>query len=311
MSKFLVTGGAGFIGSNLVKELVKNGEEVLVVVEDLSTGHLDNLKEVRDKVEFIQASSGDCLQLEQAKGLKGIFHLGMPSSSPIYRENHYLVGKSVNDFIAILDLAKRENCKLVFASSSSLYNGNTIPYKEDMPVLVKDFYSEARYFMERLAWLYNDFWQTEFIGLRLLSVYGPGEKNKKHLANMVSQILWWIQDNKQPVLYGDGEQTRDFVYVKDVVRAFILAMDSKIKADIFNVGAGKSHSLNQAVKIINDVLGKSIAPTYLANPVHNYVDVHLADTTKAETVLGFKAQYSLEQGIKDIIEDEQNQGENN
>jgi len=304
--KYLVTGGAGFIGSNLIKELVRSGEQVLAV-ENLSTGQPDNLKEVMDKIEFVQASSGDCLKLDQARGLKGIFHLGTPSSSALYKEDHSLVGKAINDFIAILDLAKRENCKLVFASSSSVYNGNQIPFKEDMTVFVKDFYSETRYYMERLAWLYHGFWQTEFIGLRLFSIYGQGERSKKKIANMVSQILWWIERNEQPILYGNGEQTRDFVYVKDVIRAFLLAMDSKIKVDIFNVGSGKSHSLNQVVKIIDDLLGKNIEPAYLANPIHNYVDLHLADTTKAKNILGFESEYSLTLGIKDILENEQNQ----
>ncbi len=301
MPKYLITGGAGFIGSNLVKQLVENNEEVLVV-DDLSTGILDNLKEARDKIEFVRASSGDCLQLGQVRDLKGIFHLGMPSSSPLYKENHCLVGKAINDFIAILDLAKRENCKLVFASSSSLYNGNPVPFKEDMPVLVKDFYSEARYSMERLAWLYHDLWQTEFVGLRFLSVYGQGEQSKKQLANMVSQIIWWIQDDKQPILYGNGEQTRDFVYIEDAVRALLLAMDSKVEANIFNVGSGKSFTLNQVVKIINSILGKNIATQYQENPIKNYVDLHLADTQKAKEVLGFQTQYSLAQGIQKLVE---------
>jgi len=300
-AKYLVTGAGGFIGSNLVKELVRSGEKVLVV-EDLSTGHHDNLKEVFDEIEFVQASAGDCLQLEQTKGLKGIFHLGAPSSPSLYKEDHSLVGKVINDFIVILDLAKRENCKLVFASSSSVYTGNPTPFQEDMPVFVKGFYPESRYYMERLARLYNDFWQTEFIGLRLFSVYGQGERNKKQIANMVSQILWWIEKDEQPILYGDGEQTRDFVYVKDVVRAFVLAMNSEIKADVLNVGSGKSHSFNEVVKIVNDCLGKNIAPEYLANSIKNYVNSHLADTAKAKNVLGFEARYLLSDGIKDIIE---------
>ncbi|MEK7103902.1 MAG: NAD-dependent epimerase/dehydratase family protein, partial [Patescibacteria group bacterium] len=237
MPKYLVTGGAGFIGSNLVKHLLSLGNEILVV-DDLSTGSLSNLKEIEGKVGFIKASSGDCLSLSQIKNLDGIFHLGMPSSSPLYKENHNLTGEAINIFIAILDLAKRENCKVVFASTSSIYNGNPVPFKENMEVFPKDFYSEARYFMERMAKLYFDLWKVKSIGLRFLSIYGPNEESKKNLANMVSQIIWWIKDGKQPVLYGDGEQTRDFVYVKDAVLALCLSMDSQIDLDVFNVGTG-------------------------------------------------------------------------
>jgi len=301
--KYLITGGAGFIGSNLVKHLLLEGNEVLVV-DDLSTGSKENLKEVEDKIEFIEASSSDCLGLLQVKNIDGIFHLGMPSSSPLYKENHSLTGEAINIFIAILDLAKREKCKVVYASTFSIYNGNPVPFKEDMPVLPKDFYSEARYFMERMAQLYFDLWQVKSIGLRFSSVYGPCEESKKKLANMVSQIIWWMKDGQQPILYGNGKQTRDFVYVKDVVLALCLAMDLKVEQDIFNVGTGESHSFNEVVKIVNDFLGKDIKPKYLANSVQNYVDLHLADTTKAKNVLGFEAKYSLNQGIKEMLKNE-------
>ncbi|MDO8524128.1 MAG: GDP-mannose 4,6-dehydratase [bacterium] len=300
--KFLVTGGAGFIGSNLVKYLLKRGDEVLMV-DDLSTGSKENIKEIEGKIEFILANSLDCLNLEQIKNLDGVFHLGMPSSSPLYKENHNLTGEAINTFIAILDLVKRENCKLVYASTFSIYNGNPIPFKEDMPVLPKDFYSEARYFMERMAKLYFDLWGIKSIGLRFSSVYGPGEESKKNLANMVSQILWWMQEDKQPLLYGNGEQTRDFVYVKDVVLALCLSMGLKAEQDIFNVGTGESHSFNEVVKIVNSVLGKNIKPEYQENSVQNYVDLHLADTTKAKNILGFQAQYSLALGIEEMLKD--------
>ncbi|MDD5433192.1 MAG: GDP-mannose 4,6-dehydratase [Candidatus Pacebacteria bacterium] len=306
MSKYLVTGGAGFIGSNLVKYLLSRGDEV-VAIDELSTGSLDNLIDVKNKVEFIKIGSGDCLHLSQAKGLSGIFHLGMPSSSPLYKNNHSLVGSALNDFIAMLELAKRENCKIVFASTSSVYNGNPVPFKEDMAIFPKDFYSEARYYMERMAQLYFDLWGVKSIGLRFLSVYGPGEESKKKLANMVSQIFWWMNNNKQPVLYGNGEQTRDFVYVKDAVLALCLSMSSKVGQDIFNVGTGKSYSFNQVVKIINNILGKNIEPIYLANPVKNYVDLHLGDPKKAKDVLGFQTQYSLEQGIQELFLHQQEQ----
>lgn len=304
--KILITGGAGFIGANLVKYLVERGNEI-IVVDDLSTGSLDNLKDVEKGIEFIKASLGDCLSLAQLKNLDGIFHLGMPSSSPLYKENHNLTGEAINTFIAILDLAKREKCKLVYASTFSIYNGNKVPFKEDMAVLPKDFYSEARYFMERMAKLYFDLWGVKSIGLRFSSVYGPGEESKKNLANMVSQIIWWMQADKQPILYGNGEQTRDFVYVKDAVLALCLSMDSKIEQDIFNVGTGESHSLNEVTEIVNNVLRKNIKPAYLDNPVQNYVDLHLGDPTKAKNILGFQAQYSLTQGIKELFKHEKEQ----
>jgi len=298
--KYLLTGGAGFIGSNLAEYLLEMGHNVLVV-DNLTTGDKENLKDIENKIEFIQASSMECLNMAQVRGIDGIFHLGMPSSSPLYHKDHNIFGEAINDFISIFDLAKRENCKVVFASTSSIYNGNPLPWKEDLPVFVKDFYSEARYFMERLAFMYNDHWGVSYIGLRLASVFGPKERNKKNLANMVSQILWWILDDKSPVLYGDGTQTRDSIYVKDVARAFLMAMEADIKADIFNIGRGENKTLNEITEIISQELGKDIKPKYQEVPIKNYIDNQLADTAKAKNVLGFIPHYSLKQGIKELI----------
>ena len=301
--KYLITGGAGFIGANLVKDLVKRGEEVLVI-DNLSTGNLENLKEVINKVISFKANSAESLNISEIKGLKGIFHLGIPSSSPMYKENHFLIGGSINEFLGILELCRRENCKLVYASSSSLYNGNQPPFKEEMDIMPSDYYSEARYAMERLAEMYSKLYGVQAIGLRLFSVYGKGEEYKGKYANLASQFLWSMQKGEAPLIYGDGNQARDFIFVEDVVKAFILAMESETKSDIFNVGRGESHTLNQLVDILQKILNTSLKPAYFQNPIKNYVFHTLADTAKTEDILGFKAMYSLEQGIKEILASE-------
>ena len=294
--KFLVTGGAGFIGSNLVEELLKQNNEV-IVLDDLSTGNIDNLKGL--DVTFIKASCSTALE-QKIKGLDGIFHFGIPSSTPIYRNDRMVVSTAIGDFIKILELARREKCKIVLSSSSSVYNGNPTPWKEDMEIIPTDFYTEARYLMERLAKVYHDFYGVKTVVLRFFSVYGPKEDSKKNYANLVSQFLWKMKKNEQPTVYGDGSQTRDFVYVKDVARACIMAMGSKIDYDIFNVGVGKNYSIVQLVEVLNKKLGKNIKPAYVENPLKNYVDQNLADTTKTKRVLGFEAKISLEEGIDKI-----------
>ena len=298
--KFLVTGGAGFIGSNLVKGLVKDGYRI-TVVDNLTTGSLGNLKTVKNKIRFIKASSGDVLSIRGLRDLDGIFHLGIPSSTPFYKENRKLTGEAISDFISILEFAKRENCKIVFASSSSVYNGNKIPYREDMPVLIKDFYAEARYAMERIGRLYNDFFGVKCAGLRFFSVYGEGEESKKNVANLVSQFLWLMKKNKKPVIYGSGSQERDFICVGDAVRGLKMAMASDIEYGTFNLGTGKSCNLNELIKILNKILNKNIRPIYIKNPVKNYMDKQMADTAKARKILGFKAKISLEQGIRGLL----------
>ncbi|MCD6226325.1 MAG: NAD-dependent epimerase/dehydratase family protein [Candidatus Aenigmarchaeota archaeon] len=296
--KFLVTGGAGFIGSHLCKELVKRKNEV-IVVDNLHTGSLDNLKEIKDKIKFINKSCGEITSEEIGK-IDGIFHLGIYSSSPMYRENKKLVGMVINDFINILELAKKRDTKIVFASSSSVYNNNPTPWKEEMNIKITDFYTEARYLMERLAKLYDELYNVKSVGLRLFSVYGPNEKSKGKYANLVSQFLWDMEKNKSPIVYGNGEQRRDFIYVDDVSNAFIRAMDYN-KTDIFNVGTGKDYSLNELISMLNDLLGKNIKPKYIKNPIKNYVYKTKADTTKAKKLLNFEYTIDLKDGIKRLI----------
>ena len=298
--KYLVTGGAGFIGSNMTEYLVNEWHEV-VVVDNLSTGDLENLSAVKDKIKFIEAPSMNVLELDELDSLDGIYHYGIPSTTKLYRDNRLLVGEAVNEFTKILELAKRENCKLIYASSSSVYNGNKPPFKEDLPVLIKDFYTEARYLMERMAKLYYDFYDVKSIGFRFFSVYGPHEEAKKTFANLVSQFMWDLKAGRRPLLYGDGSQTRDFTFVGDINNGFKLGMKSDFECDVFNLGTGKCYALNELVDILNEILDTDIKPTYQENPLQNYVQETLADTSKAKEKLGFEAKISLKEGIKKII----------
>ena len=147
---YIVTGGAGFIGSNLVKELVKQGEKVFVV-DNLSTGSKSNLKRVK-LAGFCNSITDTLLN---TMDVEGIFHLGMPSSSPLYDKDPFLVSRTTEEFILLQEYLKSNKVKMVLSSTSSLYNGNPLPWKEGMPVRVTSYYSEARYYLERLAELYN------------------------------------------------------------------------------------------------------------------------------------------------------------
>lgn len=300
--KYLVTGGAGFIGSNMVERLVGEGHTV-TVVDNLSTGNLKNLKAVKKKIKFIKSPVAKILKNKTIKGIDGIYHYGIPSSTPIYRENPYLVGEAINEFIVILELAKREKCKLVYASSSSVYNGNPTPFTEDMPVLVKDLYTEARYAIERLSQLYYDWYKLRSVGIRFFSVYGPHEEAKKNYANLVTQFLWNAKRGEKAIVYGDGNQTRDFTYVKDIIEGCVLAMNNeKVEHDIFNIGAGHQFTLNKMLEILEKNLNKKIEISHVPNPLQGYVYETWANTSKAEKILGFKSKYTLEQGLKEIIE---------
>jgi len=300
--KVLVTGGAGFIGSHLIYAL-KNRCEV-TVIDNLSLGDKRN---VPKDVFFKRMSVADleCSHVQYDV----VFHLGIPSSSPMYKANPYLVGRTINEMITVLECCKRWDAKLIYASTSSIYNGNPLPFREDMPVYVSDFYTECRYAMERLANLYYELYRVPSVGLRFFSVYGENEWHKGKYANLVSQFLWSIMKDEPPVIFGDGSQTRDFIYVGDVVGALLKSMRFLLEnnvCEIFNVGTGRAYSFNELVGIINRMLGKNVQPKYVENPIPNYVFHTLADTKKAGKILGFKAKVTLEKGVEIVWKRSQN-----
>ncbi|MCK5084975.1 MAG: NAD-dependent epimerase/dehydratase family protein [Candidatus Pacebacteria bacterium] len=298
--KILVTGGAGFIGSNLVHDLVEENHEI-IVVDNLSTGSLNNISDVMDKIKFIETSCSEVSKIKELEGLDEIYHYGIPSTTKLYRDDRSLVGHAVNEFTEILELAKREECKIIYASSSSVYNGNIPPFHEEMTVHVKDFYTEARYLMERMAKIYYDFYGVRSIGFRFFSVYGPREEAKKDFANLISQFMWDLKAGRSPLIYGDGTQTRDFTFVDDINEGFRLGMKNEIDCDVFNLGTGDCYSLNELVDILNEILETDIKPVYKENPIQNYVEATLADTSKAKEHIDFEATISLRDGIKKIV----------
>jgi UDP-glucose 4-epimerase len=191
----------------------------------------------------------------------------------MYKENPFLTGEAINGMIAIMELAKRSGSKkVVFAASSSVYNGLPTPHREDANIMVTDYYTEARLANERIAQLYSKLYDIDFAGLRFFSVYGPHEEAKGSFANMVSQFLWEMKKGNAPVIYGDGSQSRDFVFVEDVVDALILT--SKRGTGIFNVGTGIAHSFKDVIDILNYKLDQQIEPVYVDNTIKNYVYAH-------------------------------------
>jgi UDP-glucose 4-epimerase len=210
------------------------------------------------------------------------------------------VGEALNGFTSVFELARKSGARVVYASSSSLYNGLLPPHREDMTIQVADYYTEARLAMERMAELNKRLFDVNSVGMRFFSVYGPKEEAKKQYANMVTQFLWEMREGKTPLVFGDGLQTRDFTYVKDVVRALQLAMQSDYHG-ILNVGTGKAYSFNDVIQLLKNLMEIRIEPKYVENPIKNYVRDTLADTFRAKEVLGFEAQYTLEKGIEELL----------
>ncbi len=301
--KIIVTGGAGFIGSNLVERLSNNNK--VLVIDNLHTGSALNLKGAMKtgNVKFKRMDSGAIS--DAGFDADVVFHLGMYSSSPMYRKDPQLLGKVTSGMVNILEYIRHKEIPLVFASTSSIYNEIKPPHREDAQYHVTDYYTEGRIFCERASALYNRMHGCNIAAMRFFSVYGYHEEAKKGYANIVTQFMWEMQKGHRPIVYGDGSQRRDFVFVTDVVEALVRA--SRVRGfGIFNVGAGKSYSFNQVVSILNSKMGKKIKPKYVEVPVKNMFAVEtLADTSKASKVLGFRAGISLEEGISLLLREKE------
>ncbi|MEM0050877.1 MAG: NAD-dependent epimerase/dehydratase family protein [Candidatus Bathyarchaeia archaeon] len=296
----IVTGGCGFIGSNLVERLAENNE--VYVIDNMHTGSEENLADAMHTGN-VHLIKDDAKNIGKHNiNADFVFHLGMYSSSPMYKENPFLVGEILHGMTAVLEYAKAHNARVAFASSSSLYNGLNPPHREEMVPRVTDYYTEAKIGCERLAELYSNLYGVHTSAMRFFSVYGRHEKSKGKYANLVSQFLWSMKKGEQPVIYGNGEQRRDFVFVDDVVDAMISAATKVSGFHAFNVGTGKNYSLNEMVGKLNAELGTDIKPKYVEMPMSNYVMETLAHTGKAKEMLGFEAKVSLDKGIKILNE---------
>ncbi|MFH0949080.1 MAG: SDR family NAD(P)-dependent oxidoreductase, partial [Candidatus Aenigmatarchaeota archaeon] len=229
--KILVTGGAGFIGSNLVRALVRADYDV-IALDNFSLGTEKNLHNIKNNLRTVKGNILDSdLLLDLTKNVDIIFNQAAASSSPMFKKNlKEALSVNIDGFVNILNAAKENNVRrVIYASTSSVYGNANPPLREDMKIEPVNFYASSKLMNEHLAALYSIEYGLETVGFRYMSVYGPNEESKGIFANLVTQFLWAMQKNEQPVIYGDGSQSRDFTYVKDVVEANILAMESKKK----------------------------------------------------------------------------------
>ncbi|NYZ78778.1 NAD-dependent epimerase/dehydratase family protein [Candidatus Micrarchaeota archaeon] len=304
MGRILVTGGAGFIGSNISKKLCELGHEV-TVADNLFLGRRSNLKGL--KLKFLKIDLRDeklTDRLFKSGRFEYVFHEAACSSSPMFNNDpRHATDVNIRGLMNVLQASKENGVeRVVYASSSSIYHDLTPPHIETMAVTPKSFYTISKYVMEICAMQYLDEYGLESIGMRYFSVYGPNELHKGRFANIISQFLWVMKKGQRPVIYGDGEQARDFTYVEDVVDANLRAMKSGRAGEAYNIGTGEVTTFNQVVALLNLFLGKKIKPKYIPNPVHNYVPLTGASTEKARRELGFVSRYSLNDGIKKLVE---------
>ena len=292
--KYLVTGGAGFIGSHIVESLIRNGNEVRVL-DDLSTGHYDNLKKVSSEIEFVEGDIRDpdiCIDL--AKGCDGIFHeaalVSVVDSIERPQDNHDI---NITGTMNILEAARIRNCKrIVFASSAAIYGNNPeLPKNETMLPEPLSPYGAAKIAGEHLLQAYAEQFGIECVALRYFNVYGPRQDPRSMYSGVISKFVDCAKNQVTPKIYGDGKQTRDFVYVDDVVQANLKAMTVPTKAPFLrcNIGTGIATSLLEVVEALRGINETFTQPQFEPERPGD-IRHSLADIACARDYLDFRPQ---------------------
>mgnify|MGYP000232839576 FL=1 len=302
--KYAVTGGAGFIGSNLVKNLVERGNEI-IVIDNLNTGKKKNVKKNLKKINFFEVDIRDFSTIEDImKNVDGIFHeAALASVQDSFRIPDKFFDVNVKGTENIFKIGKKLGIKVVYASSSSVYgNPISIPIKENDDKNPINPYAKTKLENDKMAEKYAKN-GLKVIGLRYFNVFGPGQS--KEYAGVIKLFLERIQQGLSPLINGDGLQVRDFVYVDDVVNANMLAMESNIDGKFFNIGTGTTISVLDLANMIIKFSGLKLKPIHrLAVP--GDVRATQADITKAKTMLKWKPTTSIQDWLKNAVLDVKN-----
>jgi len=302
--KYVVTGGAGFIGSHLIEKLVKQGD-VVTVLDNLNTGKIENLKPVSKKINFVQNDIRDFEVLRSLmENVDGVFHqAAMASVQDSFRIPEKFHDVNVNGTENIFKIAKEFGIKVVYASSSSVYGDTSIlPTTESDEKRPINPYAKTKLEKDKLAEQYAKS-GVKVIGLRYFNVFGP--RQSKEYAGVIKLFLERIQQGLPPLVNGDGLQIRDFVHVDDAVNANILSMESDIDFEFFNIGTGTTISILDLANIIIKFSGLKIKPIH-RSALPGDVRATQADITKVKTMLKWKPTTSIQDWLKSAVLDIKN-----
>ncbi|QIO20881.1 NAD-dependent epimerase/dehydratase family protein [Haloarcula sp. JP-L23] len=298
--RVLVTGGGGFIGSNLANTLAVDND--VIVVDD---GYLGTPENVNDSVEYVERS---VVEEDLPTDVDVVFHLAALSSYAMHEENPTHGARvNVEGFVNTVEQARDDGCDtVVYASTSSIYGSQTEPSPEDMDVTVNTGYEASKMARETYAEYFHNHYDISLAGMRFFSVYqgyGGAEEHKGEYANVIAQFADDMANGESPVLYGDGTQTRDFTHVEDIVRGLEQAADDELHG-IYNLGTGEAYDFLTVVEMLNDELGTDIDPEFVDNPIPDDVYVHdtCGDYEKMHAATGWEPQISFEEGIRRVCE---------
>lgn len=307
MTLYLVTGGAGFIGSHLVEALVEHGERVRVL-DDFSTGRRENLAAVADHIELLEGDVADPETAERAvSGCDYVLHLAAIASVQASLEEPQTTHRvNVNGTLNVLDAARRAGVRrIVFASSAAVYGDHTVlPLQEELPPRPLSPYAVHKVAGEMYHRVFHASYGLPTVALRFFNVYGPRQDPTNPYSGVISIFAARIARGERPVIYGDGKQTRDFVYVTDVARAGLLVCEQEAAVGgVFNVAGGRQTNMLQLAAVLNQVLDTSLTPTF-APARSGEVRFSQANVSRAREVLGWEAQITLQEGLSRLMQAE-------
>ena len=299
--RYVVTGGAGFIGSTIVDELLRRGHAVLAL-DDLSAGKEANLSFAKGKIEFLKGSICDLdLTQKACRGADYVIHLAARTSVPRsvadpLETNRINIDGTLNVLVAARDAKVR---RFVFAASSSAYGESpTLPKVETMPAAPISPYGVTKLAGEVYAQAFGYAYGLENVSLRYFNVFGPRQDPTSQYSGVLSRFIAALLQNQQPVIFGDGEQSRDFTYVDNVVDATLRAAEAAgASGKVLNVGTGGRFTLNQTLALLNKVTGKLIKPRYDPPRTGDIRDSQ-ADITQARSILGYEPRIGFEEGLR-------------
>lgn len=305
MARYLVTGGAGFIGSNIAEELVSRGEET-IVFDNLSTGHEKNIEHIAGSIEFIEGDIRNPDELAAAlKGVDYVLHQAALASVPRSIEEPLLVNDvNVNGTLNLLEQARLAKVKcVVYAASSSAY-GETekLPKTEDIMPQPLSPYAISKLVGEYYCSVYSKVYGLPTIAIRYFNVFGPRQDPKSQYAAVIPIFVNHLLRNERPVIYGDGEQSRDFTYVKNVVNANILAANcGKAAGQMVNVACGTKYTLNGLFNKLRELIGGEIEPHYSEVRPGDVKHSH-ADISKARELFDYSVEVPFEEGLERTVD---------
>jgi len=307
MSISLVTGGAGFIGSNLVEALVKRGQR-LRVIDNFSTGNRENLKDVWSQIDFQQVDLLDEAALKKAcEGVDTIFHQAAIPSVPRSVADPITTHRSNTDGTLNLLVAARDARvrRIIYAASSSAYGDTpTLPKDEEMLPSPISPYAVQKLASELYMTSFNRVYELETVSLRYFNIFGPKQDAASPYSGVLAKFITAMLQDQTPTIYGDGKQSRDFTYIDNAVQANIKAATApaeKVAGQIFNVATGERYDLNQMFAILRKIIGFKGEPVYKEARTGD-VKHSLADITKARNSFGYAPEISFEEGLRRTVE---------